>query len=211
MRSEPIGAGSATSPPRPPTWIARGGQTFETVLDIDETQLAPNLAEKAENYFNSTFRDCNLLEIQRTLTKRYGSGARDWDLLISKAALLSNLLSHEASQLHDLKFQGLAELLEMPEFQTVGAVKVLFEVVETKGKIKAVVRRALEVEPWILFFIGRELADPDLESMTIALAKITHRDSCICCVGVLGPKRMPYLKSLQMLSYARDRVARLPA
>jgi len=192
-------------------WIGAGGQTFESVLDLPENELTSAMAEKAENYFNHAFRDCNLMEINRTLAGRYGSGARDWDLLISKAALLSGHLAREADHLDDLSFRGMSRLLEEPEFQSINAVKVLFEVVEGKGKIKRVVRRALDEKPWLLFFIGDEMNDPDLSLMTVALAKINHRDSCIGCVGVMGPKRMPYLTSLQMLSHARSRVARLPA
>ena len=192
-------------------WIGRGGRTFESVLDLNEEQLTLAMAEKAENYFNHAFRDRNLMDIQRTLTRRYGSGTGDWDLLLSKAAMLSDRLWHKAGHLDDLSFRHAARLLEEPEFQSIKAVKVLFEVVEGKGKLEKVVKRALDEEPWLLFFIGREMNDPDLESMTIALAKINHRDSCIGCVGVMGPKRMPYLASLQMLSHARSRVARLPA
>ena len=191
-------------------WIGRGGQTFESVLHIEETVLGNNLAEKAKNYFNNAFRDCSLLDIQRALTAQIRAGS-EWDLLLAKAALLANALAGEADQLDDLSFQGMPRMLEMPEFQDVSAVKLLFEVVETQAKIKTILRRALEEDPLTVFFIGTEMDDPDLEDMTIAMAKINQGNHTIGCVGVLAPKRMPYLKSWQMLSYAETLAGRLPA
>ncbi|MDJ0836166.1 MAG: heat-inducible transcriptional repressor HrcA [Acidobacteriota bacterium] len=191
-------------------WVGRGGQTFQSVLDIGAAQLGVNLAEKAKNYFNNAFRDCSLLDIQRALVARM-RGVGQSDLLSARAALVVNALVGEADQLTDLSFQGLSRVLEMPEFQDVAAVKLLFEVVESQGKIKRVLRRGIEVDPLTVFFIGGEMEDPDLEELTIAMAKINRGNHIIGCVGVLGPKRMPYLKSWQMLSYAENRAARLPA
>jgi len=192
-------------------WIARGGQTFETVLNLKEDDLNPHLLEKTENYFNSAFTGCNLLEIQRKLTSSPGSGVENWDMLLTSVALLTHALSAEAQQLADLSFQGQSKLLEMPEFQDVKTIKSLFEILENQAKIKTIVRQTLDRDALVLFLIGAELEDPELKDLTIALAKITHQNNCIGCVGVLGPKRMPYLKSLQMLSFARAQVDRLPA
>ena len=190
-------------------WVSEGGQTFEAVLDIKRHFMNQNFVEKAENYFNNAFKGCNLLEIQRSLTRAYGARPNDqWDLLMARSAVLTNALTHEASRLDSIDFNGISQLLEMPEFQNMNRLKVLFELVEKQVKIKNLVEQTLaNTNNWILFFIGGEMKDPELEHLAVVLAKMVRRNQTVGCVGVMGPKRMPYLRSLQILSSAREMLA----
>ena len=45
------------------------------------------------------------------------------------------------------------------------------------------------------------------DHLTVALARLGSRTDPIGCVGVVGPKRMPYQHALQILSHARDQIA----
>ena len=189
-------------------WIARGGHTFQSLLDIDESVVSRPMMEKAENFFNQAFRGRNLMEIQRHLTSQGRAGSDEWDLLLAKTSVVVNALAADVERIDNLSFQGFSELLEMPEFQSVAHVKIVFELFEKQFKLEKLIRRALhQSQERLLFFIGTEMDDPDLESLTVILAKIRSREDWIGMVGALGPKRMPYLKALQLLSFADQRIA----
>lgn len=188
-------------------WISRGGRTFETVLPLNQEAIGGSLVEKCENYLNNAFKGFSLLEIDRTL--RANIQARD--LLMERVAQLTNALLTRAGESDDIQFDGLTNLLHQPEFQDVQRIKLLLESLEEKDRIVNVVRRGLEEDAALVFYIGNEMKAPRLQQLTLALVKISHADHLIGAVGLLGPKRMPYLKALQMLSYAREQVAARPA
>jgi len=191
-------------------WVARGGQIFQTLLRIDENMVDRTMMERIENFINNAYRDRFLMEMEQSLLSRSLASGRQ-DLLLVRSALVISALANEASQLDNIMFQGVSGLLEMPEFQRIQDVKILLNLLEQKSKIKQLVELSLaNAKEWIFFFIGREMEDPDLANLTAILAKIHNREDCLGCVGVLGPKRMPYLRSLQILSSAREQIAAQP-
>ncbi len=188
-------------------WVSRSGQTFQTPLDIPEQRLSRVLLEKAANYFNNAFFNMSLLEIQRALTRRRISDG-EGDLVLEKAAMVADALCDQACRLDNIVFQGAANLLDMPEFQDFTRVKTLFSLLERQTKIKKLVRLTIDREhEWLVFFIGKEMDDPDMQGLAVVLAKINSGYDCLGCVGAVGPKRMPYLRALQMLSLAKQALA----
>jgi len=69
-------------------WVSRGGQSYQTLLEIPAAQLSPALAEKVANYLNKAFFSKSLIEIQRALASRGGASGSEWDILLDKAALI---------------------------------------------------------------------------------------------------------------------------
>ena len=187
-------------------WVARGGQTFQTLLRIDEDTIGRPMMERIENFINNAYRDHYLLEMDHSLTSRALASGRQ-DLLLTHTAAVVKALASEVSQLDNFMFQGVSGLLDMPEFQRIQEVRILLNLLEQKSKIKRLVERIAALKEWIFFFIGEEMEDPELANLTAILAKIHNREDCLGCVGILGPKRLPYLRSLQILSFAREQIA----
>lgn len=189
-------------------WISAGNQAYQTMLHIPEAELSRSLAQKVENYFNGVFTGYNLSEIRRMLYRSTSRRQDAWDLLLEKAALITKALAADAERYGDLQVQGLSKLMEMPEFQNTERLKTMVKMLEEPTQLTALVQRAMaSSHDWIVFNIGGEMGDPDLNHLTLVLAKFRNRSDWLGCVGVVGPKRMPYLKSLQMLSFAKDQIA----
>ena len=184
-------------------WVARGGQTFQSVLSIPEDQITRDMQTRIANYFNTAFRDMNLVQIQRRL--RLSAGGGTWDGLWRSATLVTDALLHEAEALDTLSIKGISSVLEMPEFHDAARVRTLCRLLEHQAQVKQLVRHALAApDEWVMFFIGAEMKDPELEGLAVTLAKFRTRDDWIGCVGTLGPKRMPYLHALQILRHAQE-------
>ena len=188
-------------------WVSRGGHIFQSILHIAEDELNRVLTEKAENYFNKAFVDNNLLQIRRLLVER-GRGGGEWDLLVGKLAHITNALLADAGPGGQLHFDGLAYLLDMPEFQVVPRVRTVLDLMEGRAGLAGLIEQMEESGNWLVFFIGEELGEPDMDHLTIALARFGSGTGSLGCVGVVGPKRMPYRHALQILSHARDQIAR---
>jgi len=189
-------------------WVSVGNQAFQTLLNIPETEFGGSLFTKVENYFNGVFAGYTLSEIRRILYSSTSRRKDAWDLLLEKASLITAALATDAERYEDLTVQGLSSLLEMPEFQDAGRLRTMVRLLEEPTQLKAIVRQAMESkDTWIVFNIGGEMGHPDLEDLTMVLAKFRHRLDWLGCVGVIGPKRMPYLRSLQMLTFAKDQIA----
>lgn len=189
-------------------WISAGNEAFQTLLQISEADLGQTMLQKVENYFNNVFTGYNLSEIRRivynTTTRRQDA----WDILLEKVSFIASALAADADQYGDLSVHGLSRLLEMPEFQNTERLKLMIRLLEEPSYLQQLVKRALESQrDWIVFNIGGEMGHPDLEHLTMILARFRRNLDWLGCVGVVGPKRMPYLKSLQMLRYAKDRLA----
>ena len=187
-------------------WIGRGGHAYQSVLHLPDSELDRTLLEKIENYFNHAFEGKNLVEIRGQIEPRF-SAQTSWDLLLSKSSLLADRLDSAVRECEDLELLGLSTLLEMPEFQDLAKVKIIFGLLEHQSRVHHLIRRVLEErDPWIVFFIGRELEDPELEDLAVVITRMQTRHDELGCVGAIGPKRLPYALAMQLLSHARETV-----
>lgn len=190
-------------------WVAKGGHTFHAILQIPESALCEVMLEKVGHFFNSSFRGCNLIEIQQRLNQRVTVAPDEWDLLLNKVTLIADRLTREVAHLGKIPFMGASSMLKMPEFQEIEVLQLVFDLLDKQTKLQKLVRGALKtLDDLTIFFIGGEMNDPDLDHFSLALAKIKNFDDWLGCIGVLGPKRMPYLDSLQMLSFAKENMAK---
>lgn len=188
-------------------WVGRGGQSFQCVLRLPESVIAPALLEKTENYFNNAFRGRNLIQINRQLNSLFSRQGSVWDGLLTAAVKLTQSLLEETGELEPLAFKGVSKVLEMPEFQDLDKVRTLCRMLEHQSQVKRLIQLALDAQDeWVLFFIGTEMEDPELEGLTIALGKFQNGEDWVGCVGAVGPKRMPYLHSLQIFRHAQERM-----
>ena len=86
-------------------------------------------------------------------------------------------------------------------------VRTVLDLMEGRSGLAQMIDRVAEGLHWLVFFIGAELGEPEMDHLTVALARLGSRTDPIGCVGVVGPKRMPYQHALQILSHARDQIA----
>ena len=189
-------------------WVAGGGHTFQAVLPIDGSELDGAFIEKAENYFNRVFIGMNLMEIRRQLTQGFRSFESEWDLLLRKSAIIADRLNQKVSGYDNIDFNSASALFDMPEFQNIDEARMVFSLLEHPAGIHQLIQTTANAPgQWLMFFIGSELESPEMSGFTVVVARMDGRRDCLGCVGVVGPKRMPYLKALQLLSYSRERLA----
>lgn len=188
-------------------WVSRGGYHFQTVLSLPPQQLEGTFINRVENYFNEVFHGRNMLAIQQYFARARWERLNSWDPLMETAAQLIESLVKAASEDEDLQYQGMSALLEMPEFRNIESFKTLFSLLESRQRLNRYVHEVLGDQRVMMFLIGHEMRDPDLSHLSLALAKFRVGQHWLGCVGALGPRRMPYLRSMQLLHFAHTCIA----
>lgn len=188
-------------------WVARGGYHFQTVLKFHANQLEGDFIQRVQNYFNDVFQGNNMLDIQQYFARTRWERLRSWDPLMETSSKIAEMLVCAASEDDQLQYQGMSALLDMPEFKTIESFRTLFALLESRQRLHRYIHEALEDQRFMIFLIGHEMRDPDLNHLSLVLAKFRIGQHWLGCVGALGPRRMPYLRSMQLLSYAYTCIA----
>lgn len=188
--------------------LARCGQAFQQVLEMQDFQMTGNLLKTAEEYLNRRFHGCSLVDIRRRLTGELHPKDSQFDLLLQKVTRLVFSLEHHMERPEQISFIGFSRVFEMPEFNKIQVLQRLYSLIDEQSKIRGVITQMVQNDrDQILILIGSEMADPDLENLSVLVTKISNQGDWIGCVGILGPKRMPYLTCLQLFSHARYRIS----
>jgi len=188
--------------------ITRTGQTFHHILNEPDSGLSDTLLEKAHTLIDREFSGYSLMEIRRRLNALLQRRSSHMDLLLSALSRLLEEVEAQWKQLDDIEFTGFSNLFEVPEFQELSRLKTVYRLLEDHQRFDHLLRRAhAEGESKVVVFIGAETEWEEIEFLTIYLTQIINQRDLLGYVGLLGPKRMPYLTALQLLSYAKHRIA----
>lgn len=182
--------------------LTEGGHAIKHVLTVPGLNCSESLMKKLENYINIHFSGMSLVAMRRSLTGTPAAQDREHDLLLTKVARVVNTLEADLQQRLDIQFFGFSNMLDMPEFREVTAIRRLYALVDQPEKLHAITSRHTE-DDTIVMRIGREINDPDCRDFAICMTRIFDGTSVLGFVGVVGPRRMPYAVLYQLLAYAR--------
>lgn len=178
----------------------------ETSGEIADVALA-----EVTRVLNERLGGLTLREIRQTLgTRLRDSGASD------DAAELLNVFLEEGEQLFDPAIAldeesvllGQASVLaEQPEFSTGEGMRRLVTLTETRDRLAELLRGRSGL-PGISITIGREHADPALNSFTLVTAEY-KAGALTGVIGVIGPTRMPYDKVISLVRHASQLVGEM--
>lgn len=178
----------------------------ETAGEIADVALA-----EVTRVLNERLGGLTLRDIRQTLgTRLRDSGASD------DAAELLNVFLEEGEQLFDPAIAldeesvllGQASVLaDQPEFASSEGMRRLVALTETRDRLAEVLRGRSGL-PGISITIGREHADPALNSFTLVTSEY-KAGALTGVIGVIGPTRMPYDKVISLVRHASQLVGEM--
>ena len=95
--------------------------------------------------------------------------------------------------------EGLRNLLGQPEFSHGAGVLEIVELLEKRPLFKPVLARGLD--RGLLVIIGEENPEEGLHDLSIVISRYGKPDELTGVVGVLGPRRMPYSRSIASVRF----------
>jgi heat-inducible transcriptional repressor len=181
--------------------LTLSGGAVRTIFVEARGEIADSALVEVTRVLNERIAGLTLREIRTTL----GARLRDTGPT-HKASELLNVFIEEGEQLFDSAIQGddvmlgqASLLADQPEFSTVGNMRKLVALTETREHLADLLRARSET-PGITITIGNEHKDPKLENFTIVTAQY-HSGSVAGVIGVIGPTRMPYDKVISLVTH----------
>ncbi len=129
------------------------------------------------------------------------------DILERTSDLLS-VVTHYASivsfldQNETFYYKGLSFILEQPEFQDSGRIRLLIKTIENKQRLLNIVNRDFKEK--VKVYIGDELECPEIEDCSLVISSYSVKKKPWGRIAVLGPKRMEYTHIIPTLDYVSD-------
>ena len=190
--------------------VARGGQLTHKVVDIKERLDADEL-QQAANYLNSEFAGLSLSKVRAAVLERVLQEQSLYDLLLSRALRLAQSTFDGLPDGNPLFIEGTSLLLDQaaegPGGPPIAMLQGLLKLVEEKHRLVRLLTEYLNTEG-LTVVIGAEHQSPDLRDF--ALITSTYFDGRrIGRVGIIGPTRMPYWRSISIVDSVARAVSRV--
>jgi heat-inducible transcriptional repressor len=187
--------------------VSRSGIVQNRVIqyprDISQSEL-----DRAARYIVDHFKNRTLLEIRIQVLKMLQREQALYDKFMQNIITLSTYSFTEAEGKKDVQIylDGTSNLIKTPEFTDINKMKLLFETIEEKNRLAALISRCIEEDTQeVQITIGAENALPGIEDCTLIASRYVIDENTRGSLGILGPTRMEYARAIALVDY----VARL--
>ncbi len=185
--------------------VTNEGMVKNKVIDVD-AGLSQRDLNRISSYLNSEFYGHSLEEIRAKIIKDMAKEKVLCDKLISKALKICK----EALffPYGDIFVSGLAEVLGLPDFSDVERIREISRAIEDKHLIIKLLDRLSESEG-VKVIIGSENSLADMKRFSVVAATYKEGNRPIGCIGIIGPTRMDYPRTIEMVGIAAGFITRI--
>jgi len=128
--------------------------------------------------------------------------------LLEKTSEVISTITHYTGIVSFLEWQdrffykGISLILEQPEFQDLGKMRILIKMIEEKERLVGIINRDFDTKHKV--YIGEELGCPEMENCSLIVSSYRLKDKPLGRLAVLGPRRMEYDHAIPTLEYISD-------
>lgn len=179
--------------------VGHEGSVAQQMFTVDETGTQSELGALAAR-LNSLLHGKTASEIEQWVedpAQIQWLPALAREVLRTLVGTLSRLERPDASHIYR---EGLGHMLAQPEFRHPEKVQHLLELFERGNVWASIITSALNQEG-VQVIIGDEDLRAEMASCSVVLARYGLGDKMTGVLGVLGPTRMPYRRSISTVSY----------
>lgn len=187
--------------------VSRSGIVQNRVIhyseDVSQTEL-----DQAAHYIVEHFKDRTLFEIRNQIVKMIQKDQALYDRFMQRVITLSTRAFSETNNEMgaEVYLDGASNLIKTPEFSDINRMKLLFETIEQKNRLAALISRCIEGDTQeVRITIGSENELPGIEDCTLITSRYVVDEKTRGSLGILGPTRMEYGRAISLVDY----VARL--
>ena len=189
--------------------VADGGQVTRKAIDVGETIDALDLREAA-NYLNTEFAGMPLELIRAAVLERLRHERTLCDALRARALKLAQSGLEEVARRPSLFVDGTSSLLHETDEESgisLATLRAVLKMVEEKERLVKLLNQYID-GPGLTIVIGQEHRTPDLRPFSLVAATYvdgTRRGT----VGVIGPMRMQYSRTIAVVDGVAQAVSRV--
>ncbi|MFN2443983.1 MAG: heat-inducible transcriptional repressor HrcA [Vicinamibacterales bacterium] len=189
--------------------VARGNQVSQKTVDIGE-QVTPSELTQAANFLNSEFAGRKLAEVREGVRERLRHERTLYDQLLGLALRLASSSLDSVDAPTAVYVGGAASLLdEVVEASglSVATLRAMLRLIEEKQRLVRLLDQYIDGDG-LTVVIGAEHSDPELRAFSLVAS--TYFDGRRTgTVGVIGPTRMRYSRSISVVDGAAQAVGRV--
>jgi heat-inducible transcriptional repressor len=183
------------------------------IIRIDEPLTQDDL-ECAARYLNAEFGGKSLQAIRSELLALMGEEKALYDRLLRNAVLLFERgVEGGEDETAEVYIDGASNILAKPDFADVERLRELFRTFEAKSRLVMILNECITREPVfndVHVVIGREHSAPQFQSCTLITAPYRLGEGFVAgTVGVVGPMRIEYARTIAAVNYIARVVERV--
>lgn len=187
--------------------VSSGNQVTQKVVEAGEPVRSQDLIQAA-NYLNTEFAGLPLHQVRQAVLERIQLERTLYDELFGRAMRLAKSTLEDLPSQQTFHVEGAASLLDgSADGVTVPTLRALLEMLEEKERMVRLLTQYID-GPGLTIVIGAEHAAPDLRPFSLVAATdidgVTTRT-----VGVIGPTRMHYSKTIALVDGTAQAVSRV--
>ncbi len=177
--------------------VLMGGEILQRFITLDEPVTQEQLSSVADR-LNNLFTGNNIVEMSSDPTPLY---ALEQDF---RRTILEEMGSAESMISGDIVLDGLTNVLEEPEFSAPGEARRALRVLEEKPLLNEILSKTVlhgSSQGGVQVLIGGEGIYDALSQVSIVLARYGTPGLATGTLGVLGPMRMPYGRTISIVRF----------
>ncbi|HEU4593645.1 MAG TPA: heat-inducible transcriptional repressor HrcA [Pyrinomonadaceae bacterium] len=183
------------------------------IIRIDEP-LGQEELERAARYLNAEFSGKSLQAIRAEILSMMREEKALYDRLLRHAVLLfERSLDGDEEETGDVYVDGASNILAKPDFSDVERLRELFRTFEAKSRLVKILGECIAREPVfgdVHVVIGREHTAPSLQSCALITTPYRlGKGQSFGTLGVVGPMRIEYARTMAMVNYIARLVERV--
>lgn len=190
--------------------VSAGGHITHKVVDTEGSHDPERLAEAA-TYINREFAGMSLDDARAAVAARLQEERVLYNALMSRALQLAQSGLNEISPTHKVSIQGTSAFLDglsdRDERMTLETLRALFRMIEEKHRLLELLTRYVNTDG-LTIIIGSEHEQPDMHPFSL-VASTFNDGSRSATVGVIGPTRMRYQKTITVVDNLSKAVSRI--
>jgi len=181
--------------------VLRGARVKQQLLTFDRVMPQSELTAAA-NKLNDAYSGLTSSQI---LAKSIELSAIEQQL----TDCLVGIMQAEDGQEYDEPYlDGLHFMLNQPEFAHSRRMPALMELVEHRSLLRAILPQGLGIDE-VQVVIGKENRTEAIWDCSVVISRYGLFDEAVGTLGVLGPTRMPYSRTISTISYLSSVLSRL--
>ncbi|HOM98913.1 MAG TPA: heat-inducible transcriptional repressor HrcA [Acidobacteriota bacterium] len=190
--------------------VSQSGLVQHRLVTVPETPPQAELDE-ASRYLIEHFRGLTLLEIRTRLQQMMRQDQTTYDRLLRNVVLLGTttlpdelLEKEDPTQIYVDGASRVAQRLDDPDIYRLASI---LQTLEEKRRILEILSYCLQSEgkePFVT--IGLEKCVPEMNQWTVIVARFQSEQGNQGAVGVLGPARMEYDRTISLVDYVAQTV-----
>ncbi len=190
--------------------VSADGHITHKVVNTEGTHEPERLAEAA-TYINHEFAGMSLDEARAAVAARLQEERVLYNALMSRALHLAQSGLNEISPTHNVSIQGTSAFLDglsdRDERMTLETLRALFRMIEEKHRLLELLTRYVNTDG-LTIVIGSEHVQPDMHPFSL-VASTFNDGARSATVGVIGPTRMHYQKTITVVDNLSKAVSRI--